>query len=239
MATREKPLCIIPARGGSKRVPRKNIADLRGRPLLAWAIRAARRSGVFDSVCVSSEDDEILQVARDHGADLVHDRSGELATDTAQVKSVCADVLRWRASEGEQYDAFGVLLTTTPLRRPADLAGAWRAFDASDAPVLMSVTPFDPPPQRALALENGRLHPHFGGAFFGPRQELTPLYRHDGTVIYCRTEPFLETGEFYQDDIAAYVIDPEYAVDVDTPLDLEWVRFLAEKRGLGEGEDAG
>jgi CMP-N-acetylneuraminic acid synthetase len=237
MTERAKPLCIIPARGGSKRLPRKNIVLLAGKPLLGWAIEAAQESRVFDQICVTSEDSEIQAVAREYGTDVIHQRAPGLATDTAQVKQVCVDVLRDLEAQDIFYKAFGVLLTTTPLRRPEDLRIAWNQFQGSDADVLMSVTRYDQPPQRALAIRNGFLTPFFGHKYYGPRQELEPLYRHDGTVIYANVQPFLRTGEFYQERLLPFEIDSRHAVDVDQPLDLAWIEFLI-RQAHSEGEAA-
>jgi CMP-N-acetylneuraminic acid synthetase len=229
MKARAKPLCIIPARGGSKRLPGKNLATLAGKSLLARTVECARASGVFSEICVSSEDDAILEEGERHGAEILHRRSPELAGDRAQVKTVCREILLERRAAGRHDESFGVLLPTSPLRRAQDLRAAWEAFLASGAAVLMSVTRFEPPPQRALALREGRLEQHFGAEHFGPRQQLEPLYRHDGAVIFAGSEEFLESGEFYQKELAAWEMDGLRAVDVDTPRDLQWVRFLVEQ----------
>ena len=116
MAALQKPLCIIPARGASKRFPRKNIALLAGEPLLGYAIRAAMESHVFDLVCVSSEDDEILKIAERLGAEAVLKRPHDLAGDRVPLKEVCIHLLEMFFQEGREYSEFGLLLVTNPLR---------------------------------------------------------------------------------------------------------------------------
>ena len=226
-----KPLCIIPARGGSKRFPRKNMALLAGKPLLAYAVESARLSSVFDLVCVSSEDQEILSAARALGADLALGRPPELATDTAQVRHVCQHVLGHLSGQGKQYEAFAVLLTTNPLRTPQDVRSAVRLLEPGTVNGVMSLVPFSHPPQRAVSISDGFVKPYFGLNQMKPAQQLDPLYRHDGSIIVSRTAEFLRTGEFYGDKIAPYVIPADRSVDIDSPLDLQWAEFLLTREG--------
>lgn len=227
------PLAIIPARGGSKRLPGKNLADLAGKPLLAHAIEAGRASGVFDAVCVSSDDPEVLDAARRWEADMVRDRPAELATDEAQVKDVCRHILMDLQDQGTDYDSFGVLLTTNPLRTAGDVRSAWEAFLDSDADFLMSLVPFRHPPQRAVRIVDGYIEPAFGRDQMVQTQRLEPLYRHDGAVLFARTDAFLEEDAFYGSRTAAYEMPPERSVDIDEPIDLEWARFLLSRRAGG------
>src|SRR3989344_8348542 len=156
-----KPLCIIPARGGSKRFPRKNIALLRGKPLLTYVIEAAKQSGVFDAVCVSSDDDEILKIAKESGADLLLQRPPELAADTARVPHVCADIVKRCAKEGTQYEAFGVMLPTSPLCTAEDVRAAFAIFAEGNAHYVPSVAPYDEPPQSAMSVRGNELKSFF------------------------------------------------------------------------------
>ena len=112
MSIAEKPLAIIPARGGSKRFPRKNVAILAGKPLIAYAIETAQESEIFDLVCVSSEDDEILSIAEKWGAQRVLKRPAELAKDHASLKEVCVHLLEDFAMQGRKYLEFGLLLVS-------------------------------------------------------------------------------------------------------------------------------
>ncbi|NEP42096.1 MAG: acylneuraminate cytidylyltransferase family protein, partial [Okeania sp. SIO2H7] len=131
--TLDRPLCIIPARGGSKRLPRKNIAVLAGKPLLAYAIEAAIESNVFEQVCVSSEDEEILEIASVYGADLPLRRPQELSTDRSQVKQVCTYLLEELTAKGRIYNEFAVLLATSPLRTAEDIKAAYELFKNENA----------------------------------------------------------------------------------------------------------
>lgn len=225
----DKPLCIIPARGGSKRLPRKNIALLAEKPLLAYAIEAALDSHVFDVVCVSSEDDEILDVARGCGAHLALKRLPELATDTAQVKHVCAHLLEHFAAQGQAYPEFAVLLVTSPLRMSQDIKAAYKIFKREDANYVMSLVPYSYPPQQAVSVSNGYARPYFGLEYMKQAQLLDTLYRHDGSIIFAKSEVFLKEKEFYGTKVVPYFIPIERSVDIDSSLDLAWAEFLLSR----------
>ncbi len=230
----DKPLCIIPARGGSKRLPHKNIALLAGKPLLTYAIEAALKSDVFDLVCVSSEDDEIIKVARVYGAPLVLKRPPELATDRVQVKHVCKYLLEYFTAQGLAYAEFAVLLTSNPFRKAQDIRAAYKTFKREDANYVMSLVPYSHPPQRAVWVTNGYVKPYFGFQSMKQAQLLETLYRHDGSVIFAKTEVFLREGEFYGTKVVPYFIPPERSVDIDSPLDLAWAEFLLRRKHEGK-----
>jgi CMP-N-acetylneuraminic acid synthetase len=227
-----KPLCIIPARGASKRFPRKNLALLAGKPLLAYALEAAFKSQVFETVCVSSEDEEILEAARRHGAPLVLKRPPELATDTAQVRQVCLYLLEDFLKQGHAYREFGVMLLTNPLRIASDIIKAYEIFQHADANYVMSLVPFSHPPQRAVWAPHGYVEPYFGPQYMKPAQVLAPLFRHDGSIIFGKSEVFLREKEFFGSKVAPYFMPVERSVDIDTPLDLEWAEFLMTRHTL-------
>ena len=228
----DKALCIIPARGSSKRLPRKNIALLAGKPLLAYAIEEALKSNVFDVVCVSSEDDEVLKIARTCGVHLALKRPPKLATDTAQVRHVCKHLLEYFAAQGSAYTEFAVLLTTNPLRIAKDIKVAYEIFKREDANYVMSLVPYSHPPQRAVWVTDGYVKPYFGLQYMKQAQLLDTLYRHDGSIIFAKAEAFLREGEFYGTKVAPYFIPQERSVDIDSPLDLAWAEFILSRTHL-------
>jgi len=238
MSIPKKPLAIIPARGSSKRFPGKNVAILAGKPLIAYAIKAAQESEVFDLVCVSSEDDEILKIAKDWGAQTVFKRPAELADDRTPLKEVCAYLLESFSSQGSKYGEFGLLLATNPLRTAEDLREAYRLFKKDNAVTCMSLVPFSHPPQRAVRVNSnsGFVEPYFGIESMTQSQLLEPLYRHDGSIIFAQTEMFLKTREFYGPGVIPYFVPPERSVDIDSPLDLAWAEFLLKKSGFFENK---
>ena len=225
-----KPLCIIPARGGSKRFPRKNIALLHGKPLLTYVIEAAIQSNVFEHVCVSSDDDEILKIAKESGADLLLQRPAELAADTARVPHVCASVLRACAEKGSSYPSFAVMLPTSPLCTAEDARAAFAIFAKNDANYVASMAAYDEPPQAAMSVRGNELKSFFTRDGLTKRsQDLEKLYYIDGSVLFARTEVFLREGDFCGSKTIPYFIPPERSVDIDTPLDLLWAEFLLER----------
>jgi CMP-N-acetylneuraminic acid synthetase len=226
MSSIRRPLCIIPARGGSKRLPRKNIALLAGKPLLAYAIEAALESGIFAKVCVSSEDEEILEVGRECGAHLALTRPPELATDTVQVKQVCLHLLEIFIAQGQSYREFGVLLVTNPLRTAQDIKAAYELFQHQAANYVMSLVPYSHPPQRAVWVPHGYIEPYFASQYMKQTQLLDQLYRHDGSIIFAKSEVFLREQEFYGSKAVPFFMPLERSVDIDSPLDLAWAEFL-------------
>lgn len=231
MMKTHKPLCIIPVRGGSKRFPMKNIALLNGKPLLSYAIEAAIESKVFDAICVSSDSEEILEVAqsfRDSNV-IALKRPPELATDTAQVKHVCRFLLKHFAEMDKTYDEFALLLATSPFRIAKDIKDAYEEFNRSDANYLISLVEWPHPPQTAVWISQGYVVPYFGIENMKPTQQLDKLYRHDGSIIFAKSVNFLEEGEFYGSKVIPYFIPSERSVDIDHPIGLAWAEFLLSR----------
>jgi len=226
--TSQCPLCIIPARGGSKRLPGKNMAVVEGKTLLEWTAASAVDSGVFSEIFVSSEDDSILAHASELAGVTPMTRPAELATDTATIRDVCRHILEER--KAASTPCFSVLLTGNPLRTGAMIHEAWQRFEASDADALMSLVPFTHPPQRAVTASGGRVDFYFTEDPMRRAQEFESLFRHDGSVYFARTKAFLEHGVQYLPNTMPYIIAPEDSVDIDTPLDLEWAEFRMSRR---------
>lgn len=222
-------LCVIPARGGSKRFPRKNLARFRGRPLLAHAVDVARRSRVFDRVVVSTEDAEIARVARRAGAE-IHERHPRLASDAARVVDVCRAVLDHLVAGGERYDVFCVLLPTSPFRTVRHVRESLALLDAHRADVVMSTVEFPHVPWWALRESGAYVRLAFGPDVLKSRDRLPRLYRHNGVVLWARSAPFERRGDFYGPRVVPYRMDREASVDIDEPMDLEFAKFLARRR---------
>lgn len=232
-----KPLCIIPARGNSKRFPRKNLALLAGKPLLVYAIESALESEVFHQVCVSSEDEEVLEVALLSGAHVALKRPESLSSDTAQVKHVCLYLLEQFAAQDQPYEEFGLLLPTSPFRTGEDIKKAYELFRAQEANYLMSLVPYSHPPQRAVWCPYGYVQPYFGIDQMKQAQQVETLYRHDGAIILARVEAFRKEQQFYGSKVVPYFMPVEKSVDIDSPLDLAWAEFLLSRApGLLAGQ---
>lgn len=225
-----KPFCIITARGGSKRFPRKNITPLQGRPLLAWTIEPALESGLFSGVWVSSEDEEILAVAEKWGGRALR-RSPALAGDKVALEPVCREAVDVLRQEDPGLTDLFLMLPTSPFRTPANIRASWEAFLASGADALMSVIPYPHPPQWAMTLREGRwLAPYDWDGYYSERQDLTPLYRHDGAYFISNIDRFVETGLLMGPDTMAFPTGGMESVDIDEPMDLAWAEFLLERK---------
>jgi N-acylneuraminate cytidylyltransferase len=223
-----KPLCVVPARGGSKRFPRKNVAPLAGKPLLAWTIEPALASGLFGGdVWVSSEDEAILAEAERWGGRPLP-RDGSLAGDVVSVVDVALDALD---RVGGDADALYLMLPTSPLRRPETIRRAWAAFEQSGAEALLSIVPLEYPSAWALGTsEDGSLRPLDPVGYDTPRQRLTPAYRHDGGHAIVATGPFRARRELLAERTVAFEPPEEETVDVDNEIDLAWAEFLLARR---------
>jgi pseudaminic acid cytidylyltransferase len=225
-------LCVIPARGGSKRLERKNVRELDGKPLLAYSIEAARNSDVFDKTIVSTEDDEIASVAKNHGATVPFTRPEELATDTAQVVDVLDHVLKQYEARDEEITELGVLFPTAPLRTAKDVRNAYEKFTAHDASFLMSVTDYTYSPVQALAEENGFLTPYWDNmeAVNSRSQDQADLVVSNGAIYFIEVNAYKEQRTFYGDSLIGYRMPRKRSVDIDEQFDFEFAEFLLQRR---------
>ena len=216
-------IAIIPARGGSKRIPRKNIIDFAGKPMLAWTVEAGLSTGLFDRVVVSTDDPEIADVARRFGADVPFLREG-LADDITPISQVTAAVLDQLSAAGAHYDVVVQLMANCPLRGAGDITAALGAFEASGSPFQISCARFGwLNPWWAFRRDvdgQGRwLHPE------GPAsrsQDLDPLFCPTGAIWIARTDALLAARSFYGEGQRFEPIDWKSAVDIDDQDDLDF-----------------
>lgn len=209
--------CIIPAKGNSRRLPRKNALALGGRPLVCRAVDSALGAQRFGFVAVSSNDPEILALAEAAGAaPLVRDQA--LCGDQVRAKDVVHAHL---AALGREFDYVAMLMPTTPFRTADHVREAVDIFVASGRPCLASVCEYDFHPALALAVEQGALQPFFGGGLAWEREEgLRPAFHLNGAVYLARWAFFMAERTFVAADAAAYVMDRLASLDVDTPEDF-------------------
>jgi CMP-N,N'-diacetyllegionaminic acid synthase len=234
-------LALIPARGGSRGVPRKNVREIAGRPVIAWTIEDAAGSARVQRTIVTTDDEEIAEVARLHGAEVPFLRPAALAQDDTPDRPVYDHALAW-LSEHEGYvpDVVVWLRPTTPLREPDDIGRALDILEQSGAACVRSVCLAEYHPYWMSTLEEGRLVPFVrleDEDRFLRRQLLPPVYRLNGVVdaVRCeRVDP--ERLDLFGGDIAAYVMPEERSVDVDTEVDLALADLLLRRRlGLPAG----
>jgi len=225
----KKPLCIVPARGGSKRLLHKNITMLGGKPLLAWTIEAAVEAEIFDEVWISSEDQEILDIAGQWGGKPLL-RPVELAGDHVTLVQLCLHVIRNFMDQGMDYTSFYVLCPTSPFRRSETIQIAWQMFNNSSADSLLSVIPLKHAIHSAMVqTKDGWLQPLFPIEFELPRQVLVPHYRPDGGHIIVNISEFFKTQAFLGSRTLAFPVPIEESVDIDESIDILWAEFLLDK----------
>ncbi len=218
----DRVIAIVPARGGSKGIPNKNLASLAGKPLVAWTLDAANRAASVSRVVVSSDSEQILEVCAALGAETLA-RPAELATDTASSESVLRHVLETLAGRGESPPELTLLLQpTSPLRTAAHIDAAIAMLDDADADAVISV--FSPRHSlyKAFRLdERGFLRGAFGDdAPFLPRQSVPTLYLPNGAIYLVRTALFLESGSLLPARTVAYEMSEAESIDIDVAADL-------------------
>jgi N-acylneuraminate cytidylyltransferase len=229
-------IAIIPARGGSKRIPRKNIVDFCGKPMLAWTVEAARASEAFARVVVSTEDREIADVARAAGADVPFLRAAH-HDDVADVSQATLAALQQATGHfGERYDGVVQLMANCPLRTAADITAALAAFDASGADFQISCTRFGwLNPWWAIERDGaGRGKPLFPAAMERRSQELPPLYCPTGAIWIARGAALQQAGTFYGPGHRFEPLDWISAVDIDEADDMAFARAAYAVRQAAE-----
>ena len=224
-----KVLGVIPARGGSKGVPKKNIKDLKGKPLIAYTIDAGNAAVRMTDCIVSTDSEEIAEVSRNCGAEVPFIRPGDLATDAATAIPVIQHALHeMEKLRGYQYDAVMMLQPTTPFRTSADIDASIALLESSGSDSVISVVDVEGHhPARMKFMEGDRLvDPPYCEAYENqPRQELQPMYLRNGMIYLTRREVLLNNS-FKGNDCRALVVETNRSVNIDTPLDFAMAEFL-------------
>ena len=218
-------LGLVPARGGSSRVPRKNLARLGGRTLVRRALETALAAGCFDAVALSSDDDEILAEA--DGLDVVVlRRPDELATDTARASEFALHALRELDEPDNRFDAVAIVQCTSPFTAAEDVAGAVELLERTGAESVVTVARADAAhhPLKLKRLDGDRLLPYLADDRLTPSHELPPLWVRNGSVYAFRRD-VVERG-LEADDVRGYEMPPERSFDIDTERDLAFAEFL-------------
>jgi pseudaminic acid cytidylyltransferase len=218
------PICVIPARGGSKRFPRKNLATFRGRSLIALTIDTARAAAIFSRVIVSTDDEQIAAAATREGADVRH-RPPALAGDFVTLEPVLLDAADALTADGVIVQVGAVMLTTSPLRQPEDVRAAYRRFDTSTADYMMIVSRYVKSPFLALTERNGFAQLMFPD--LARQQPAPPVWVDTGMAYFARLDALRREGTFYGRRLLMHEVPVERAIDVDEPYHLRFAEILA------------
>lgn len=221
-------LAIILARGGSKRLPRKNILDLNGKPLIVWTIEAGLKSKYIDKVIVSSDDDEILNISKKYGTDIIK-RPCELASDTATT----FDAIKHTVENLKKYDYTVLLQPTSPLRNEKHIDDAIELLESKKADAIISVCEMDHSPLWSNILpEDLSMKNFLREEVLNKRsQDLEKYYRLNGAIYICRTDKLLEEGSFLlKNNIFAYVMDRKSSIDIDEEIDFKFAEILSKEK---------
>jgi CMP-N,N'-diacetyllegionaminic acid synthase len=220
-----KYIAVIPARGGSKGLPGKNIRPISGKPLIAWSVEQALESGLIDCVHVSTDDPIIAEVARQYGADVPYLRPTELALDATPTEPVLMHALDWYEREQRTFDAIILLQPTSPLRLGGTLKGALKAFEESGCNSLLGVCEnhhfFWRNPSDVTALYDYQNRPR--------RQDIRPedrWYRENGSIYVTRTEAFRNSANRLCAPIHMHIMQEEEGWEIDSLADFAVVEAL-------------
>ncbi len=231
-------IVIVPARGGSKGVPGKNLRLLAGLPLIVHTLRSALDCDAVDRVIVSTDDDEIIRVSRGiAGVEVPFRRPAHLATDDANAVDVYLNVVDCLGvSEGAAPDDICVLLPTSPLRLPSDIGAAIELYQCNDAQAVVSVTEAKPAQWLQHMAQDGRLRSVVASDRLDNRQSYDPVYLPNGSIYVLQVEALRRTRNYFGPQTYGYPMPPERAVDIDTEADfLAAEAFMTER--LQDHED--
>ena len=214
-------IAIITARGGSKRIPRKNIKEFLGKPIIAYSIEAALKSGVFDEVMVSTDDEEIAAIAKAAGAKVPFLRSAETANDFATTAEVLTEVLEEYQKQGKEFEYMCCVYPTAPFVTADKLKKAMELIGDNETDSVMPVVAFSFPPLRGMHIREGKLDYAYPEYALKRSQDLETMY-HDCGQFYCMSvKRFLETGKLVMENTKAIIVPEREVQDIDTPED--WV----------------
>jgi len=229
-----KSVAIIPARGGSKRIPRKNIKEFFGKPLIAYSIQTALKSNLFDKIIVTTDDEEIAKIAKEYGADVPFIRPKELSDDFTGTGDVVKHALDYLKDKGEEFDYICTIYATAPLLQPKYLIEGLKKLQNSDAVNAFSSTSMPFPIQRTFKInENGRCEMFTPEHYMTRSQDLEEAYQDAGQFYWTKLKRVSDEIMFGKDSIA--IVLPRYLVqDIDTLQD--WQRAEMMYRVIQEQE---
>lgn len=224
-------IAIIPARGGSKRLPGKNIKDLAGKPMIAWTIEAALGSGIFDHMFVSTDCDEIAKISKEFGAKVPFLRPAELSSDTATTNDVVTHLVEWFEKKyNKKITTVAILQPTSPLRSAQHIIEAFEEMENKQAKAIVSVCELEHPIQFCNQLGvDGSMAGFIEPNDMKRTQDLAPTYRLNGAIYIFGREYVGRISELYSLGTFAYVMSAKSSIDIDTQDDFNLAEFFVNK----------
>lgn len=229
MYREKKIIAVIPARGGSKGIPHKNIIDLCGKPLISYSIIEGLKSKYIDYLMVSTDDEEIAEIAKKHGADVPFIRPVDLATDTSKTIDVVLHVLGNLKKQGHLYDVLVLLQPTQPLRTSTDIDLAIERYFETGCKSLVSISPVEDHPLLIRSIEQDVLVPVLKMSSTCRRQDMPQYYRVNG-CIYINEVAQIDENTSFNDNIVPFVMEKEHSIDIDEFSDLVMARYYIKLR---------
>ena len=231
MYNNKRILALIPARGGSKGIPHKNIIDLCGKPLIAYSICAGLKSEFIDNVIVSTDDKEIADIAEEWGAEVPFLRPAYLATDTSRTVDVIVHAINFLKIQADLYDTLVLLQPTQPLRTAQDIDAAIEKFVQDGCQPLVSVSLVNDHPILIRTLNENKLKPLLNTTSTCRRQDMPDYYRVNG-CIYINEINEINGNTSFNDNIVPFIMDKSHSVDIDDYVDLKVAEYYLKYWGL-------
>lgn len=224
-------LVVIPARGGSKGIPYKNIKELDGKPLICYSIDVARQLTADENICVTTDDDSIIKVVEDYGLKVPFKRPDYLATDTCGSNEVIQHAYQFYLNQGNQYDAIILLQPTSPFRRFDDVKGSIALYDDSiDMVVTVKEAAANPYYNCYEENENGYLVVSKGDGKLARRQDAPPAYEWNGAVYVINPKRLMDVGLAGLTKVRKYVMDDIHSIDLDTMFDWRIAELVLKEK---------
>lgn len=228
---KNKVLAIIPARSGSKGLKDKNIKELNGKPLIAYTIEAALKSGVFEDVVVSTDSEKYKKISEEYGAWVPFLRSSNLSRDNTSTNDVIEDILLKLKSIDKQYDSLMILQPTSPLRDEEDIKNSIKLFYDKKAKSVVSMCECDHSPLLTKALDgNMRLDGFLSNLKKNRRQDFERFYRLNGAIYLIKVNYFFKYKDFYKKDSYAFIMNKLKSIDIDDIYDFKYAEFLIKQQ---------
>ena len=231
-------IAIITARGGSKRIPYKNIKNFYGKPIIAYSIQAALKSGLFEEVMVSTDDKKIAEMATFYGAKVPFYRSAKASDDYATTVDVLREVLNEYQKSGRTFDWMCCLYPTAPFVTAKKLQQAMAMMEAGKADALVPIVQFSYPPQRCFVMQNNKLAYKYLECVNTRSQDLEPLYHDAGQFYLAKVKTFLKSNSLVTDNTISYLLSEMEAQDIDTLEDWKIAevkyRIMIENGNVGK-----